>query len=50
MLNGMLNIMHKNKNIRRKEQRNVSYQNANKNDDLLVLIFYFLQVSLNKIH
>ena len=41
-------MTHKNKMLEKKKQRNTSYQNANRNDDLLVLIFYFLQVPLNE--
>ena len=40
-------IMYKNK-ILEKEHQNNSYQNTNKDDNLLALIFYFLQISLNE--
>ena len=36
-------MMHTNKMLE-KEHQNNSYQNTNKNDNLLVLIFYFLQI------
>ena len=41
------NMTYENKMLE-KERRNNSYHNVNRNNDLLVLIFYFLQVSLNK--
>ena len=42
-------MMHKNENVEKGHQNN-SYQNMNKNDNLLVLVFYFLQIPINKIH
>ena len=39
--------MYENKMLE-KEHQNNPYQNTNRNDNLLVLIFYFLQIPINK--
>ena len=47
MLNGMLNIMHKNKNLEKKKVKMICTQNTNKNENMFVLDLFLFSIFYN---